>query len=465
MTSEGEIQFPEGFLWGAATSAYQIEGAVGEDGRGPSIWDTQCHHTDLVRDGHSGDVAADHYHRWESDVALMSELGLRAYRFSVSWPRIQPMGSGAVNQPGLDFYSRLVDRLLERGITPMLTLYHWDLPQALEDAGGWTVRDTAERFAEYAVVVFERLRDRVSLWATLNEPWCSSLLGYADPSHAPGHSEPAEAVRAIHHLNLAHGLAVRAMRDIDAGPRQGIVLNLTPIHAVGPDPDGALADSVRRYDGLRNRAWSDPLFRGRYPYDLVEDLRAFGGLPVEEGDLGIISQPLDWLGINYYNDDFLRWEPGATIAHTPGLLGATGVDPGPEHTDMGWPITPDGLRTLLLDLAATYPNLPPVYITENGCAYDDPLADGACHDPRRIAYLDAHLRALRGAMAQGVDVRGYFEWSLLDNFEWSHGYHKRFGLVHVDFETQARTPRDSAWWYRDVIARNGLAAGATRPSP
>jgi beta-glucosidase len=459
MSDRPAIRFPQGFLWGAATSSYQIEGAVHQDGRGPSIWDTQCHHTDLVKDGHTGDVAADHYNRWADDVELMAELGLRAYRFSVAWPRIQPTGAGPVNQPGLDFYSRLVDRLLAKGITPMLTLYHWDLPQALQDAGGWPARDTALRFADYAGVVFEALHDRVGLWATHNEPWCSSLLGYADPSHAPGHSDPVEATRAIHHLNLSHGLAIRAMRAIDAGSQHGVVLNLTPIHVVGADPEGAAADAARRYDALRNRVWTEPMLRGRYPDDAVADLAAFGGLPVEEGDLEAIAQPLDWLGINYYNDNHMRAQPGGSWAATPGLRDAVGVAPGPEHTDMGWPITPDGLRALLVHLRGTYPDLPPVYITENGCAYDDPVVDGVCHDPRRIAYLDAHLRAVHAAIEAGVEVRGYMQWSLLDNFEWSHGYHMRFGIVHVDYETQQRTPRDSAYWYRDVIARNGLEAG------
>ncbi len=459
MTDDGPIRFPEGFLWGAATSSFQIEGAVHQDGRGPSIWDTQCHATNLVRDGHTGDVAADHYHRWADDVDLMARLGLRAYRFSVAWPRIQPTGSGPLNQPGIDFYSRLVDRLLDHDITPMLTLFHWDMPQALEDAGGWPARDTAFRLAEYAAIVFEALHDRVPLWATLNEPWCSSLLGYAEPSHAPGHQDPVEATRAIHHLNLAHGLAIEAMRAIDPVPEHGVVLNLTPIHVVGDDPDGAAADGARRYDALRNRVWLEPMLLGRYPEDASEDLEAFGGLPIDEGDLELIAQPLDWLGINYYNDNYLRAEPGASITHTPGLRDTTGYAPGPGYTDMGWPITPDGLRALMVELTETYPGLPPIYITENGCAYDDPVVDGACHDPRRIAYLGAHLRAVHAAIEAGVDVRGYFQWSLLDNFEWSHGYHMRFGMVHVDYDTLERTPRDSARWYRDVITRNGLEAG------
>jgi beta-glucosidase len=456
MTDNGALRFPEGFLWGAATSSFQIEGAVHQDGRGPSIWDHQCHHTDLVRDGHTGDVAADHYNRWADDVDLMAELGLQAYRFSVAWPRIQPTGVGPANQRGLDFYSRLADRLLEKGITPMLTLYHWDLPQALEEAGGWPARDTAYRFADYAAIVFEALHDRVALWATHNEPWCSSLLGYADPSHAPGHSDPVEGTRAIHHLNLSHGLAIGAMRAVDPRPQHGVVLNLTPIHVVGDDPGGAVADAVRRYDALRNRVWIEPMLLGRYPEDAVADLAPFGGLPVEEGDLEIVAQPLDWLGINYYNDNFMRAQPGGTWSATPGMRDAAGFAPGDEHTDMGWPITPDGLRALLVELNETYDDLPPIYITENGCAYDDPVVDGVCHDPRRTRYLDAHIRAVHAAIEAGVDVRGYMQWSLMDNFEWSHGYHKRFGIVHVDYDTLERTPRDSAWWYRSVIARNGL---------
>ncbi len=461
MTESAGIRFPEGFLWGAATSAYQVEGAADEDGRGPSIWDTHCRTPDMVRDGDTGDVAADHYHRYRDDVALMKQLGLQAYRFSVAWPRIQPTGSGAVNQPGLDFYRALVDELLSAGIQPTLTLYHWDLPQALQDAGGWPNRDTADRFADYAAIVFDALHDTVPMWATLNEPWCTSLLGYSAASHAPGHSDAGEATRAIHHLNLAHGLAVQAMREIDPGPAQGIVLNLTPVRALGPDPDGSLAENARRVDGLRNRVWTEPILAAQYPVDVVEDLEAFGGLPIRSGDLDIIAQPLDWLGVNYYFDDLLVPAPGSSLASAPGTRDVGTVDPGPEATDMGWPITADGLRDLLVTLRATYPDLPPVYITENGVAYDDPVEDGAVHDPRRIAYLDAHLRSVRAAIGAGVDVRGYFEWSLMDNFEWEHGYHMRFGIVHVDYDTLVRTSRDSASWYRDVIARNGIETSGT----
>jgi beta-glucosidase len=457
MERTADVRFPEGFLWGAATSSYQIEGAVDADGRGPCIWDTMCRVPGAVDRGDTGDVAADHYHRYPQDIALMSSLGLQAYRFSVSWPRIQPDGTGSPNHAGLDFYRRLVDGLLEAGIEPVATLYHWDLPQALQDAGGWPVRETALRFADYAAVVFEALHDRIGRWATLNEPWCSALLGYADGEHAPGHTDPVEAVRAIHHLLLGHGLAVRAMRAIDPAPAQGIVLNLQPVRAAVPDPTGALVEAIRRTDGLHNRVWTEPLLLGEYPADVLSDLTEFGGLPVESGDLATIAQPLDWLGINYYNDDILDHLPGGTIAAVPGAVDLATADPGPDRTDMDWPITPDGLRNLLVGLVATYPDLPPVYITENGAAFDDPSVDGRIVDDRRMAYLDAHLRALHAAMEAGVDVKGYFQWSLFDNFEWALGYSKRFGIVHLDYETQERTPRDSAWWYRDVIARNGLA--------
>lgn len=463
MNDAPDLGFPDGFLWGAATSAYQIEGAVTADGRVPSIWDALCRVPGAVHEGDTGDVAADHYHRYREDVALMGSLGLRAYRFSVAWPRVMRhagRGPASVNEVGLDFYRRLVDELLAAGIEPVATLYHWDLPQPLQDAGGWPARDTARRFAEYAAVVFDALHDRVPMWATLNEPWCSALLGYAEGVHAPGIRDAGQATRAIHHLLLGHGLAVEAMREIDPRPRQGIVLNLTPVRSALPDPDESLREGLRRVDGLRNRVWTEALLRGRYPDDVAADLGALGGLPVDPDDLEVISTPLDWLGVNYYNDELVRAEPGGRLGHTPGALDVAAADAGPEVTDMGWPITPDGLRDLLVGLAATYPDLPPLYITENGAAYDDPVTDGAVHDDRRIRYLDAHLRALHEAIAAGVDLRGYFAWSLMDNFEWARGYEMRFGIVHVDYATQARTPRDSALWYRDVIARNGLAGGA-----
>jgi beta-glucosidase len=459
LTDQPALRFPDGFLWGASTSSYQIEGAVEQDGRGPSIWDTQCSIAGRVRNGDRGDVAADHYNRMPQDVALMKDLGLGAYRFSVAWPRVQPTGSGAVNQAGLDFYSRLVDELLAAGIKPMLTLYHWDLPQPLQDAGGWPARETAYRFAEYAGVVFEALRDRVELWTTLNEPWCSSVLGYLNGEHAPGEQDPVRMTRAIHHLLLAHGLGLEAMRAIDPGPRHSIVLNNTRTLAGVEDPSDALREGMRRSDGIRNRVWTEPLFAGRYPEDVVRDLEPYGGLPVEDGDLEVIAQPLDWLGLNYYNDDVFVEAPGAVFTNVPGLTGIAGAEVGPIRTDMEWRVTPDGLRGLMADLTATYPDLPPLYVTENGAAYDDPVVDGAVHDDRRIAYLDGHVRAVHQAIEEGVDVRGYFEWSLMDNFEWGFGYAMRFGMVHIDYDTLVRTPKDSAYWYRDVIRRHGLPAG------
>ncbi len=305
MASAAEMTFPEGFLWGTATSSYQVEGAVDEDGRGPSIWDIQCRTPGMVRDGDTGRIAVDHYHRYRDDVALMKQLGLRTYRFSVAWPRVFPNGVGDINQAGLDFYHRLVDELLGAGIEPAVTLYHWDLPQALQDAGGWPQRDTAQHFADYAAIVFDALRDRVPRWITLNEPWCSSLLGYVDATHAPGHRDATEATRAIHHLLLGHGLAVRAMRSIDPAPELGITLNLQPIRSALAEPDATLQDGIRRMDGLRNRVWTEPIFRAGYPEDVSHDLAAFGGLPVAPGDLEIIAAPLDFLGINYYSDEIL----------------------------------------------------------------------------------------------------------------------------------------------------------------
>jgi beta-glucosidase len=437
--------FDPGFLWGAATSSYQIEGAVTEDGRGPSIWDTFAATPGKVDNGDTGAVAADHYHRYRDDVALMADLGLGAYRFSIAWPRVQPTGSGQVNQRGLDFYRRLIDTLLEHGIEPWPTLYHWDLPQPLEDAGGWPSRDTAERFADYAAVVHEALGDRVTRWTTLNEPWCSAFLGYATGRHAPGRREPAAAVRAAHHLLLGHGLAARAMPDA----RVGITLNLTHVSAVhATEPD---LDAARRIDGMQNRIFLDPLLRAAYPEDVVDDLAEVTTFDhVQEGDLKTIAAPLDFLGVNYYSPMLVAGSATRTETAYVGSPHVKHADGGRPRTSIGWEIDSGGLLDLLVRLEREYPAIP-LYITENGAAFDDEV-----HDQARVAYLDGHLRACLEAVERGVPLRGYFAWSLLDNFEWSYGYAQRFGLVHVDYATQRRTLKDSARWYAGVIARGGL---------
>ena len=455
--SPDDLTFPPGFIWGVATSAYQIEGASRADGRGTSIWDTFVKRPAAVHGGDTGEAATDHYARFREDVALMAALGIRMYRFSVAWPRVIPDGRGPVNERGLDFYQRLVDALLEAGIEPMAALYHWDLPQTLEDAGGWPARGTALAFAEYASAVFDALRDRVRWWITLNEPWCSAFLGYATGVHAPGVRDPARAVAAVHHLLLAHGLATRAMRAADMDARLGIALNVAPVRYFA-EPDALLEDARRRVDGLRNRIFLDPLLSASYPTDVLADLASFGGLPIQDGDLAAIGEPLDWLGVNYYNDLILEPAAGETALSQlyPGVTAVREVVVG-ELTDMGWPITPEGLFDLLTEIRRRYPGAPRLVVTENGAAYDDPVGrDGVIHDDRRIAYLDAHLRALHRAIRAGTAVDGYFVWTLLDNFEWAEGYSKRFGLVHVDRATQRRTPRLSASWYQGVIRRNGL---------
>ncbi|MFF0250436.1 GH1 family beta-glucosidase [Streptosporangium sandarakinum] len=445
----GPLTFPEGFLWGAATAAYQIEGAAADDGRGPSIWDTFSRTPGKVRAGHTGDVACDHYHRRSDDVRLMRDLGLAAYRFSVSWPRIQPDGSGPVNPRGLDFYDRLVDELHEAGVTPIVTLYHWDLPQSLEDRGGWIARDTAERFADYAAIMHARLGDRVETWTTLNEPWCSAFLGYGSGIHAPGRAEPELAFTAVHHLLLGHGLAVGALRAGGAA-KVGITLNLAPV--IGDDPV-----AVSLVDGLQNRIFLDPVLRGEYPADVVERARRFTDWSfVEDGDLETISRPIDLLGVNYYTPQTVAARPGEPASPVfPGSEGIAFGGADAPKTAMGWAIQPFGLTDLLVRLSRDYPGTPLV-ITENGAAFDDEVKDGAVHDPDRVSYLDAHLRAAHAAIERGADLRGYMVWSLMDNFEWAEGYGKRFGVVHVDYTTQRRTPKDSALWYRDVIRRNGL---------
>jgi beta-glucosidase len=453
------LLFPEGFAWGTATASYQIEGAVGEDGRRPSIWDTFSHTPGRVLGGDTGDVADDHYHRYRDDVALMADLGVTHYRFSLAWPRIQPDGRGAVNEKGLDFYRRLVDELLARDIEPWVTLYHWDLPQVLEDAGGWPVRDTAERFAEYATLVHDRLRDRVRCWTTLNEPWCSAFLGYGAGVHAPGRREPAAALAAAHHLMLGHGLAVAAMRESDPDASYGITLILAPVDPATDSP--ADVDAARRVDAVSNRVFLDPLLRGRYPEDLRRDVAAVSDLSfVRDGDEATIGVPLDVLGVNYYFRGVVRAgddpEPADDSRAWVGSPHVRRVSRGLPTTAMGWEIDPAGLYDILTRVQREYGPIP-LYVTENGAAFADEVqADGSIPDLDRIAYLDGHFREALRAVRDGVDLRGYFVWSLLDNFEWALGYSRRFGLVHVDYETLRRTPKESARWFADVIRRGGL---------
>ena len=437
-------RFPAGFAWGAATAAYQIEGAVAEDGRGPSVWDTFSHRAGAVRHGDTGDVAADHYHRWPEDIELMSALGIAAYRFSIAWPRVQPGGQGPANERGLDFYDRLTDALLAGGITPIPTLFHWDLPQPLEDEGGWLSRDTAYRFADYAQLAAERLADRIPLWITLNEPFVVMSMGYGLGTHAPGRTLLLGALPAAHHQLLGHGLATAALRS--AGARQvAITNNYAPAWPASDSPADVAAAAA--YDTLQNRLFTDPVLLGAYP-----DLSAFGlGADpdyVRAGDLELISGPIDVLGVNYYAPARLSALPDGPLPFQREPI------PGYPVTAFGWPIVPAGLRDLLLLLRERYgPALPPVYITENGCSTDDEMApDGAVDDQPRIRYLDGHLRALHEAITAGVDVRGYLTWSLIDNFEWAEGYSQRFGIVHVNFATQQRTPKASFSWYRDFIA-------------
>ena len=463
--------FPPGFRWGSATAAYQIEGGATEGGRGPSIWDTYSHTPGRTRNGDTGDVAADHFHRWREDVGHLSELGLGAYRFSISWPRVQPGGSGRFNPAGIAFYSELVDALVAAGIEPVVTLYHWDLPQELEDAGGWANRETAYRFAEYAERMAVELGARVSVWTTFNEPWCSAYLGYASGVHAPGRTDGADALAAVHHLNLAHGLAGRAIRRVLGDvAKLSITLNL---HVNRPnDPTSAAdLDAVRRIDAVANRAFLGPLLDGAYPADLLADTAHVTDWSfVHDGDLGVIRVPLDVLGVNYYSTGRVRRVAGVDGADrrradghgdstASPWVGVSDVEfcqqPGP-YTAMGWNIEPRGLTELLLSLHATYPDQP-LMITENGAAFDDVVtADGRVHDERRVAYLHDHLEAVGAAIDAGADVLGYFVWSLLDNFEWSYGYDRRFGIIRVDYDTQERRWKDSAHWYRAVAHTNTL---------
>jgi beta-glucosidase len=456
--------FPDGFVFGSATAAYQIEGAVQEGGRGPSIWDTFSHTPGAVLGGDTGDVAADHYHRVAEDVALMKDLGLQAYRFSVAWPRIQPTGTGEPNAEGLAFYSDLVDRLLAAGIKPVVTLYHWDLPQALEDAGGWSNRETAYRFAEYARIVARALGDRVETWSTLNEPWCSAFLGYASGVHAPGVTDDERALKATHHLNLAHGLAARAIREeLGEATEISITLNLHVFSAATDSPEDV--EALRRVDTIGNEVFLQPLLEGRYPQDVRADTAHVTDWSfVQEGDLDLIKVRIDLLGLNYYDDAVVKHGVAPTGDGAPGpdghktsphipWVGADEVEwvrrPGPR-TAMDWGIHPEGLTRMLVDLSRRYPGQP-LAITENGAAFYDEVTAGRVHDQDRVDYLHDHVDAVGAAIEAGVDVRGYFVWSLMDNFEWAYGYDRRFGIVHVDYPTGTRTVKDSALWYAELI--------------
>jgi beta-glucosidase len=446
-----ERQFPDNFLWGAATAAYQIEGAWNEDGKGESIWDRFTHRPYTILNGDTGDTACDHYHRMPEDVALMKELGLNTYRFSIAWPRVLPEGYGRVNPKGLDFYDRLVDELLAADILPNVTLNHWDLPQAIQDRGGWPNRDCTDWFAEYAQVVFERLGDRVALWATHNEPHVIAYAGYASGRFAPGIADCSQGYQAVHHLLLAHGKAVQAFRAGGYPGGIGIVIyfgNYVP----ASESEADQVACQRAYENM-SAIFGDPLFKGRYPETLFEWIGPHAP-QIQEGDMAIISQPIDFLGVNHYFTVQVAFDHhGELLKQSEQQVTA----PHWGYTSMGWGINPDGIRVMLLDLKTRYDN-PPIYITENGCAVEDTLdTHGFVADWRRVDYLRAYIRAVHQAIQAGVDVRGYYVWSLLDNFEWASGYSPRFGIVRVDYDTLERTPRQSARWYSDVIARNGLA--------
>ena len=452
----GQLTFPDGFVWGAATSSYQIEGAVAEDGRTPTIWDTFSHTPGAIAGGDTGDVACDHYHRLDEDLDLLVRLGIRSYRFSTSWTRILPDGTGKVNQQGIDFYSRLVDGLLARGITPMTTIYHWELPQSLQDGGGWVRRDTADAFAELAGVLGSALGDRVPTFLTLNEPWCSAFLGYATGVHAPGLTDRGAALAAAHHLNLAHGKAVRALRAVlPSGTWVGATHNLIQADPADPLSEADVA-AARHVTDISNGIFTDPALRGRYPDGLIEATRHLSDWSfVRDGDLAAICAPIDLLGINYYQPASIAAPGPDRDGFWPGTDLAVALPQRGPYTGMGWSVIPDGLTRLLLATHQKYPEIP-LMITENGCAFDDAVSAGRVHDPDRTDYLHQHLVAVHDAISAGVDVRGYYVWSLLDNFEWAEGYSARFGIVHVDFDSQRRTVKDSGRWFRDVIAANGV---------
>ncbi|MEM0011452.1 MAG: GH1 family beta-glucosidase [Candidatus Bathyarchaeia archaeon] len=443
-----KLIFPSQFYWGTATASYQIEGGWNEDGKGLSIWDTFSHTQGKIEDGSTGDIACDHYHRWLEDVKLMKEIGCNAYRFSISWPRVIPLGKGKINPPGLAFYDKLVDALLEANITPFITLYHWDLPQALQDEGGWARRDTAYYFADYASVVGNKLGDRVKHWITHNEPWVVAWIGYGWGVHAPGLKNERVAVQVAHHLLLSHGLAVEALRNACPEGEVGITLNLSPVHPASEKEEDKLA--AMRHDGFLNRWFLDPIFRGHYPPDILELYSAYAP-QVEPGDMAIISRRIDFLGVNYYSRSVMRFNPSA------GPLQAEGVAPeGAEFTEMGWEIYPPGLYEILMRVQKDY-QPKKLYITENGAAFADEIApDGGVHDQKRVDYLRAHFAQAHRAIQDGAKLAGYFIWSLMDNFEWAHGFTKRFGIIYTDYPTQKRIMKDSALWYKEVISSNAV---------
>jgi len=444
-------RFPAGFLWGAATSAYQIDGGVREGGRGASIWDTFAHTPGKTVRGDTGDIACDHFRQWPEDVALMGELGLDAYRFSVSWPRLQPGGTGPLNPRGVDFYRALLEGLRAAGIRPLVTLYHWELPQELEDAGGWPARDTAARFADFAAATVEALGDLAHDWITLNEPWCQAFLGYLNGIHAPGRQRLADAVAAAHHQNLAHGQAVRAIRAVRAEAQVGVANILTHIRPATERPEDVAA--AQRVDLNNNRLFLDPMLRGRYP-DAIHELYGAHGLGelVQAEDEAVIAAPLDFLAVNHYHHMIIEAAP--EDPH----LGARGVAAEPATTSLGWSVTPGALYAVLTRVRDEYTSIP-LYVTENGASYVDYVdPDGEVRDVERVEYLQGYLGAVAQAIEDGVDLRGYFAWSLMDNFEWGEGYRSRFGLVYVDYGSQRRIPKASANWYRDLIRRHRASA-------
>ena len=452
--------FPTNFLWGAATAAYQVEGAAAEDGRGLSIWDTFSHTPGKTDNGDSGDVACDMYHRYPADIEIMHGLGIKGYRLSISWSRLFPNGDEVREERGFAFYDNLINNLLTQGITPYITLYHWDLPQALEDKGGWRSRETVAAFGKYAAAVAAHFGDRVKHFAPINEPWCVAWLGHGLGVHAPGISDRATAFKVAHHTVIAHATAVNAMRAVRSDLKIGPVLNQANYPADDPsDPVQAHASAI--LDAVQNRWWMDAIFYGKYPEILVEEFGSEFLDAILPGDMELAQTPNDWLGINYYFDTRVGASDSAKTVEfdNSALLGLT-IDSTPvgELTDMGWPITPAGLSGMLVRWHKEFgERLPQIFITENGCAYPDgPDQNGKVNDQRRISYLEKHLNALLDAIAQGVNIGGYFQWSLLDNFEWSLGYQKRFGIVHVDYNTQKRTPKESAHWYSEVIKANAL---------